>query len=50
MKLGKYTQTAYDTIRREIPMLDHLRPIQDDVQKAYKIVRSGVLLKNIENL
>ena len=31
-------------------MLDHLRPIQDDVQKAYKIVRSGVLLKNIENL
>ena len=50
VKLGKYTQTAYDTIRREIPMLDHLRPIQDDVQKAYKIVRSGVLLKNIENL
>ena len=50
VKLGKYTQAAYDTIRREIPMLDHLRPIQDDVQKAYKIVRSGVLLKNIENL
>ncbi|WP_302370360.1 aromatic amino acid lyase [Acidaminococcus massiliensis] len=50
IRLGRYTQAAYDTIRKIIPSLDGLRPIQEDVQKAYTLIKSGKLLENLDDL
>ena len=45
VRLGRYTQIAYDTIRAAIPTMDENRAIGRDLEKAYELVRSGRLLE-----
>lgn len=45
IRLGRYTQIAYDTIRAAIPTMDENRAISGDLEKAYELVCSEKLLK-----
>ncbi len=48
IRLGKYTQIAYDTIRSHIPTLSSGRNVYEDIRRAYDLVCSGELLKKVE--
>lgn len=48
LKCGKGTNAAYQTIRKEIPFLDHDRILHDDIQKSLKLVNDGSVLKSVE--
>ena len=49
-RLGKGTQEAYDIIRSEIPFLDQDRNLSQDIQKIYKIVKSGRIQKAVKSI
>lgn len=42
--LGKYTKTAYDTIREVIPFLGEDRNMHIEIKKAYNLIKSKELL------
>lgn len=44
-RLGKGTGRTYQTIRREIPFLDRDRNMHEEINRAYRLIRSGGLLK-----
>lgn len=44
-KLGKYTQIAYEQIRKVIPFLDKDRNLSKDIKKVYDLVKSNGLIK-----
>ncbi|WP_432663088.1 aromatic amino acid ammonia-lyase [Wukongibacter baidiensis] len=50
MKLGKGTKIAYETVRKEITFLDEDRDLSVDIEKAYNIIKSGILLKHIKEV
>lgn len=47
--LGKGSKAIYEAIRSEIPFYDKDRNLSVDIQKAYKIIKSGKMLKMLEN-
>ena len=49
VRLGKYTQVAYDTIRAAIPTLKDNRHIYTDIMQAYDLIASGKLLAALES-
>ena len=49
VRLGKYTQVAYDTIRATIPTLKDNRHIYTDIMQAYDLIASGKLLAALES-
>ena len=48
LKCGKGTGTAYRIIRSSIPHLEEDRILHDDIQKALELLKSGVILQNVE--
>lgn len=50
IRLGKYTQIAYDTIRETIPELVDNRSIFDDIRLARELICSEKLLERTENI
>jgi len=48
-KLGKGTQIAYDFVRKYVSFLDKDRPLYPDIEKLTKAVKSGELLKVVED-
>ena len=50
IRLGKYTQAAYETIRAVIPTLGPGRIVYDDIREAYELIRSEKLLERVEAL
>lgn len=46
--LGKGTKAAYNTIREAIPFYDKDRNLSVDIKKAYEVLKSGKLLKNVK--
>lgn len=47
--LGKGTDKIYRALRKEIPFLDRDRNLSVDIEKAYHLVKSGTLMKKINN-
>lgn len=43
-KFGKVTQKAYDVVRESVPFYDKDRNLSLDIEKAYGIIKSGILL------
>lgn len=50
IRLGKYTQMAYRTIRSVIPTLSSGRNVFEDIRDAYELIRSERLLEQMEEL
>lgn len=50
IRLGKYTQVAYDTIRETIHTLTGLRSTYSDINKSYDLICSGEILDRINQL
>ncbi|MGQ9707567.1 MAG: histidine ammonia-lyase [bacterium] len=48
LKLGKGTAAAYELIRQTVPKLEADRPLQYDINRLTEIVRSGELLRAVE--
>jgi len=48
VKLGKGTKAAYKVIREEISFLDKDRCLTLDMDKAYNLIKSGRILKEVE--
>ncbi len=48
LKCGKGTDAAYKTIRKSIPHLEEDRILHDDIQKSLELLKSGIILKNVE--
>lgn len=44
VRLGRYTQHAYDAVRTVVPELIENRSVFSDIQSAYELVRSEKLL------
>jgi histidine ammonia-lyase len=49
VKLGKGTSEAYKTIRREVPPVHEDRIMYTDMNKLDRMVKTGVLIKAVEN-
>ena len=47
IRLGEYTQKAYDEIRKAIPFLHEDRNMHSEIRAAYELVTSGTLTKII---
>ncbi|WP_369283835.1 histidine ammonia-lyase [Oscillibacter sp. GMB15532] len=50
IRLGKYTQIAYDTIRETVPELVDNRSIFEDIRLSYELICSETLLQRTENI
>ena len=48
-KMGRGTKAAYDTLRRKLPMLTDDRILYPDLETMADLVRSGELVKAVEN-
>ncbi len=48
LPLGKATEAAYEEFRKDIPWYDQDRNLSVDIEKAYRVVKSGRLLKAAE--
>ncbi|MGD8566144.1 MAG: histidine ammonia-lyase [Candidatus Bathyarchaeota archaeon] len=48
-KLGEGTKAAYSTIRKIVPIITGDRPLSGDIETIRAAIRSGELLKDIEN-
>ncbi len=46
--LGAGTRVAYETIRREVPILETDRPLYGDIDTIARMIRSGALLQAVE--
>ncbi|RLG70003.1 MAG: phenylalanine ammonia-lyase, partial [Methanobacteriota archaeon] len=49
LKPGRGTKVAYDVIRSHVEFLDEDRPLFDDINTMAKVVKSGELLKEVED-
>ncbi|MBU0692382.1 histidine ammonia-lyase, partial [bacterium] len=47
-QLGRGTAIAHRVIRDKIPTLEHDRQMSDDIAYALRLIRSGELLKAVE--
>ncbi len=47
-RLGKGTKVAYEIIRQEIPFLDRDRNLSVDIKKAYELIKSLKMLKEVK--
>jgi len=47
-KLSKGTKIAYSTVRKTVPMLREDRILSEDIEKIRKIVKTGIILNEIE--
>jgi len=47
-KLGKGTKIIYSTIRKEVPMLKEDRVLSGDIERVFKMIKSGKLIKTLE--
>ncbi len=47
-RLGKGTAIAYEIVRREIPFLEHDRPLAPLIERARRLVVEGALLESIK--
>lgn len=50
IRLGKYTQVVYNTIRETIPELVDNRSILGDIRLAHELICSERILEHTENL
>ena len=48
LKKGKGTEIAYSTIRKYVEPLEKDRILHKDIEKMYKLVHEGVILKEVE--
>ena len=48
MKPGEGTLAAYQAIRREVPHLEKDRVLSEDIEKAVRLMRSGVIIDAVE--
>lgn len=48
LNLGKGTKVAYELIRQAVPKLEEDRPLQYDINRLTELIRSGELLKAVE--
>lgn len=48
VKLGKGTKAAFKSIRESIPFLEKDRCLTVDIEKAYNLIKSGKILKEVE--
>lgn len=48
-KPGAGSQAAYDVIRRYVPVMEEDRPLHNDINKMAEVVRSGEVLKAVED-
>jgi len=48
MRAGKGTRVAYDIIRKRVPYLEKDREIHADIDKVVSLIRSGKLVKSVE--
>lgn len=49
LKPGRGTQVAYDVIRSHVEFLDEDRPLFNDINTMARVVKSGEILKEVEN-
>lgn len=49
-QLGKGTQVAYNVVRKYVKFLDEDRPLYPDIERLVKVVKSGELLKAVEEV
>jgi histidine ammonia-lyase len=47
--MGRGTSAAYATIRKNIRPLDNDRPLHLDIEKLTGMIKSGEIIKNVEN-
>jgi histidine ammonia-lyase len=49
MKPGEGTLAAYETIRREVAPMEKDRVLSTDIERVAGLIRSGLLVRNVEN-